>query len=89
MNLFSTGLFSSSELSSVGKQRRYKQHGGVDSETQLDTNRCKQTKIRQMLESCERGQRNTESKSGGGEDRARSKLDRKHTERLLHTTVKC
>lgn len=44
VNLFSTGLFSSSELSSVGKQRRYKQQGGVDSETQLDTNRCKQNK---------------------------------------------
>lgn len=40
-----------------------------------------------MLESSEHGQRNTESKSsgGGGEDRARSKLQQE-TQRLLHTT---
>lgn len=44
------------------------------SSTQTDVSK---TKIRQMLESSEHGQRNTESKSsggGGGEDRARSKL---------------
>ena len=32
VNLYSTGVFSSSELSSVGKQRWYKQQGGMDSE---------------------------------------------------------
>lgn len=33
VNLFSTGVFSSSELSSVGKQRWYKQQGSMESET--------------------------------------------------------
>ena len=37
VNLFSTGVFSSSELSSVGKQRWHKQEGGMDSETYNST----------------------------------------------------
>lgn len=37
LNLFSTGVFSSSELSSVGKQRWYKQQGGMDSEKHSST----------------------------------------------------
>lgn len=37
VNLFSTGVFSSSELSSAGRQRWYRQQGGMDSETQSST----------------------------------------------------
>ncbi len=55
VNLFSTGVFSSSELSSAGKQRWYKQQGGMDSEThsstQSDGSRHLQNN-RGMLDSC-------------------------------------
>lgn len=55
VNLFSPGVFSSSELSSVGKQRWYKEQGSMDSEThrtilvlEADTSKIRQEALESM-----------------------------------------